>query len=224
MKTPSPCAIISEATPGIFRALAESISEAVFVIEPHTLRLRETNQQAVSLLGYAAAELSSLKADRVFTATECFQRLAPGSNESPLPGVKLITRQGQSLSLALTAHALELDGQAVVLVIAEPECTRGHPPAAGRTGTEAREDLIETTFDFPSIIGQSEQVHGVCRLIGLVARTDTTVLIQGESGTGKELVAQAVHFHSHRAHRPLVKVNCAALTETLLESELFGHQ
>jgi transcriptional regulator with GAF, ATPase, and Fis domain len=97
-------------------------------------------------------------------------------------------------------------------------------PTGGRERTEEREEVIETTFDFPSIVGQSEQIHAVCRLIGLVAQTDTTVLIQGESGTGKELVAQAIHFHSHRNNRPLIKVNCAALTETLLESELFGHK
>jgi len=90
--------------------------------------------------------------------------------------------------------------------------------------TEEPAEVIETTFTFPSIIGQSTQIRHVCRLIGLVAQTDTTVLIQGESGTGKELVGQALHFHSHRTRRPLIKVNCAALTETLLESELFGHK
>ena len=88
----------------------------------------------------------------------------------------------------------------------------------------APEEAIETTFTFPSIIGQSAHIRNVCRLIGLVAQTDTTVLIQGESGTGKELVGQALHFHSRRTSRPLIKVNCAALTETLLESELFGHK
>jgi transcriptional regulator with GAF, ATPase, and Fis domain len=90
--------------------------------------------------------------------------------------------------------------------------------------TTDREDLIETNLSFPSIIGQSPQIREVCRLVGLVAHTEATVLIQGESGTGKELVAQAVHFHSRRNARPLIKVNCAALTETLLESELFGHK
>ena len=77
--------------------------------------------------------------------------------------------------------------------------------------------------DFPNIIGQSEKIHNVCRLIGSVAKSEATVLIRGESGTGKEIVANAIHAHSHRCRGPFVKVNCAALTETLLESELFGH-
>jgi transcriptional regulator with GAF, ATPase, and Fis domain len=96
--------------------------------------------------------------------------------------------------------------------------------AAGDPLVSEHEDFIETAITFPSIIGQSSQIRQVCRLIGLVAQTDATVLIQGESGTGKELVAQAIHYHSSRAQRPLIKVNCAALTETLLESELFGHR
>lgn len=77
--------------------------------------------------------------------------------------------------------------------------------------------------DFPNIIGQSEKIRDVCRLIGAVAKSNATVLIQGESGTGKEIIANAIHVHSHRGRGPFVKVNCAALTETLLESELFGH-
>ena len=76
---------------------------------------------------------------------------------------------------------------------------------------------------FPSIIGSSEKIHDVCRLIGSVAKSEATVLIQGESGTGKESVASAIHAHSHRHRGPFVKANCAALTESLLESELFGH-
>ncbi len=77
--------------------------------------------------------------------------------------------------------------------------------------------------DFPTIIGHSEKIHQVCRHIGAVAKSGATVLIQGESGTGKEIVANAIHAHSLRNKGPFVKVNCAALTETLLESELFGH-
>ena len=78
-------------------------------------------------------------------------------------------------------------------------------------------------MDFPMIIGQSEKIREVCRLIGSVAKSNANVLIQGESGTGKEIIANAIHAHSHRCCGPFVKVNCAALTETLLESEFFGH-
>ena len=73
-------------------------------------------------------------------------------------------------------------------------------------------------------IGQTRSVHRVKELIAQVADTDVTVLIQGESGTGKELVARAVHAGGHRRYFPLVPVHCAALPDSLLESELFGHE
>lgn len=75
-----------------------------------------------------------------------------------------------------------------------------------------------------SILGNSHSMRQVYQYIQLVAQADTTVLIRGESGTGKELVASAIHYSSKRAKLPLVKVNCAALSESLIESELFGHE
>ena len=64
----------------------------------------------------------------------------------------------------------------------------------------------------------------IYRLIGKVADTESTILIQGESGTGKELVARALHYNSSRQHHPFVTINCSALPDNLLESELFGHK
>jgi Nif-specific regulatory protein len=81
----------------------------------------------------------------------------------------------------------------------------------------------ESTLEH-SMIGESESVRRLCRLIGRVANGNSTVLIRGESGTGKELVARAIHRNSSRAARPFVAINCAAVTETLLESEFFGHE
>ena len=75
-----------------------------------------------------------------------------------------------------------------------------------------------------NIIGNSHAMRNVYQRIHQLAGADTTVLIRGESGTGKELVASAIHYSSHRAQKPYVKVNCAALSEGLLESELFGHE
>lgn len=82
----------------------------------------------------------------------------------------------------------------------------------------------QVTADGDAIIGRSEAMQQVYKTIGRVAPTDAAVLIRGESGTGKELVARAIYQHSARSHRPLLIINCAAIPETLLESELYGHE
>ena len=79
-------------------------------------------------------------------------------------------------------------------------------------------------FDFSNIIGRSPAMQDLFETIALVAPSEATVLIAGESGTGKELIANAIHHNSPRKDRAFIKVNCAALPETLLESELFGHE
>jgi len=75
-----------------------------------------------------------------------------------------------------------------------------------------------------NIIGQSPQMQDIYKLVGTLTTNDVTVLIEGETGVGKELVAKAIHYNSPKRGRPFITVNCAALTETLLESELFGHE
>src|SRR5206468_2952362 len=86
-----------------------------------------------------------------------------------------------------------------------------------------REEL-EGKFSFEGILGKNDRMREVLDKIKLVSATDSTVLIVGESGTGKELVANAIHHHSPRHDHALIKVSCAALPETLLEAELFGHE
>ena len=86
-----------------------------------------------------------------------------------------------------------------------------------------REEL-RARSDFSEIVGESDGIWKVLRNIDMVASTDSTVLILGETGTGKELVARAIHKNSKRHNGPFIRVNCAALPESLLESELFGHE
>ncbi|TAN46059.1 MAG: sigma-54-dependent Fis family transcriptional regulator [Nitrospirae bacterium] len=83
---------------------------------------------------------------------------------------------------------------------------------------------LDRCYNFPNIIGKSEAMKGVFAMIERVAASDATVLILGESGTGKELVATTIHYQSKRKDKPLIKVNCAALPESLIESELFGYE
>ena len=83
---------------------------------------------------------------------------------------------------------------------------------------------LRDRYDFSHILGTSRSMHAVCEQMTQVARTNTTVLIRGESGTGKELIAQAIHYNSQRSAKPFVKVSCAALPDSLIESELFGYE
>lgn len=85
-------------------------------------------------------------------------------------------------------------------------------------------ETLGINFDCNNIIGKNEKMQKLIQTISQVAKTDATVLINGESGTGKELIAGAIHYNSLRSHGPFIKINCAAITETLLESELFGHE
>ncbi|KPJ50118.1 MAG: hypothetical protein AMJ41_01900 [candidate division Zixibacteria bacterium DG_27] len=92
---------------------------------------------------------------------------------------------------------------------------------------EEQEKLIEDLrkkYEFEEILGASPQMAKVLSTVADLADTDSTVLIEGESGTGKELLARAIHFNSSRAEKPFIPINCAAIPETLLESELFGYE
>lgn len=91
----------------------------------------------------------------------------------------------------------------------------------GQVEAFARE--FRERYGFDNIVGRSEAIRNLLSRVVRIAPTDVTVLITGESGTGKELIARAVHANSSRADKPFIPINCAAITETLLESELFGH-
>ncbi len=93
-----------------------------------------------------------------------------------------------------------------------------------KTENLALKEKLHSAFHLANIIGKSRPMKELIEMVGMVAPSEATVLITGESGTGKELIAKAIHFNSNRKDGPFVIVNCAAITETLLESELFGHE
>ncbi len=97
-------------------------------------------------------------------------------------------------------------------------------PGTGDADTEILLARLEETGGFGTIVGRSTATREMCRVIARLARSDAPVMITGESGSGKEAAARMIHALSRRREKPLVAVNCGAVTETLIESELFGHE
>ena len=107
-------------------------------------------------------------------------------------------------------------------VTTRPSTGRIERPSSGVT--TSREEAESWKTKYPHIIGNSVKLHKLFRMVDRIAVSENTVLITGESGTGKELVAEAIHMNSNRRDGPFIKLNCAALVESLLLSELFGHE
>src|SRR5947208_3600096 len=112
--------------------------------------------------------------------------------------------------------------------LVKPVALEGLSQVLGRAYEAARmmqvPAVLPTEEEADRIIGRSPVMQEMCKMIGRIAPQDVNVLILGESGTGKELVARALYQHSKRAEKPFLVINCAAIPETLLESELFGHE
>jgi two-component system NtrC family response regulator len=186
--------------------LAESGEKALQIFRRESFDLVLTDQRMPNLSG-----LDLLKAVRtVNPETPVIVVTAYGSIETAVSAIKAGATDylTKPLNLDELLHRIEKVREHHRLVL---------------ENRDLREELGER-HRIEGIIGESGRMLEVFSLVRRVAPSEATVLIRGESGTGKELIAKAIHFASPRASGPLVKVNCAALPETLLESELFGHE
>jgi transcriptional regulator with GAF, ATPase, and Fis domain len=151
---------------------------------------------------------------------------------------RLHTKEGATRVLLSSAEKLDIAGQKCLLVASSDVTERVANQKALQAALAELQELknkleaeniylqeeLKLDPTFGEIVGQSEPIRHLLFQIQQVAPTDTTVLITGETGTGKELVARAIHGASSRRNKPLIKVNCGALSPTLIESELFGHE
>ncbi|MDZ7361155.1 MAG: sigma 54-interacting transcriptional regulator [candidate division KSB1 bacterium] len=204
----------------LYQLFFNATTEAVFIVDAAAQSVLAANEQACRWSGYRPGELEGLFIEQLVRAQNGSALLRHGhdSREMQRDNLQLRKKNGELMAVSWRAVPVELNQRHFLLVMA------GASPQQSDDPKTAASNIISSELaDFPTLIGQSEKIRHVCRLIGSVAKCEATVLLQGESGTGKEIVANAIHAHSRRAQRPFVKVNCAALTETLLESELFGH-
>jgi len=129
----------------------------------------------------------------------------------------------ENVSLEEDMHLLTIIASMIAQAVRLRQTAQEERRRLMEENTRLQEEL-RSRFRPSNIIGNSREMQEVYNLIGHVSKSDANVLIRGESGTGKELVAHAIHYNSSRAGRPFVKVHCAALPETIVESELFGHE
>ncbi len=157
------------------------------------------------------------------TGMEVLQRLREGGSDTEviiLTGQATVENAVQAMKLGASDYLTK----PFPLVDLEQRCLLAAERGSLRKENRQLKDIIRRTRPETRIVGESPALKEVMRLIERVAPTDKAVLIQGESGTGKELVARSIQEKSRRAEQPFVTINCAALPETLVESELFGHE
>jgi Nif-specific regulatory protein len=175
----------------------------------------EAPTELLALIAGVAQEQAAMLSE-VSTAPGTMAATAPILCFGNILGVLVV--QGSAAS-PLNADHLQL--LRAIAVIAGPALD--HAAQVEMLEGENRRLLNEAVIEH-GMVGEGPAMRKILRLIARVARVDSTVLVRGESGTGKELVAQAIHANSPRAAKPFVAINCATLSETLLESELFGHE
>jgi PAS domain S-box-containing protein len=199
-------------------AIVNSIADGVITVSKD-LNITSFNRSAEQVTGFASGEVIGRPCRSIFRSRACDEGcpvLETIRTGEPATGVEveIVTKDGSRIPVSMnTALLRDENGEVTGAVESFRDLSRV------RKLTEE----LRGKYSFRNIIGRSPEIQKVFDLIRSVAATNVTVLIQGETGTGKELVARAIHYESPRSDNRFVAVNCAALPETLLESELFGH-
>ena len=161
---------------------------------------------------------------REVTRPGWFHQVAGGSVGSVVQELAEGRETGPRLFYRSTSPVQDAQQAAMGNLVVYRDVSREFETRQLRTEVQRLRSELETTYTFEGIVGKGRNMQKVFALMQRAAESDLTVLIQGESGTGKELVAKSIHYSGARRSGPFVAVNCAAIPETLVESELFGHE
>ncbi len=214
--------------PSFSHLLFESMADGVFTLNDEG-RITSWNPSIERITGYTSDEAIG-QLCTMLNFTQCFKQSCPASisdcdiyRHGKLDGRECILRHREGYDVPVIKSArLVKDESGNIKGVVETVTDLTELKKARRKAEEADRKLHEIhTFD--NIIGKSHAMQQVFTAIKAAAASEATILIQGESGTGKELVAGSIHHNSARKDMPFVAVSCSALSETLLESELFGH-
>jgi PAS domain S-box-containing protein len=216
--------------------LVDSALDAIIELDRH-LKVTRVNPAAEKVFNCATDEIVGREFSR-YLCPEAIEKLAQltanldlrpeGQRYLWIPGgLKAICARGKEFTAEATLSRFEMQREPFYTLILRNVNERLEAEQKIRSLTVEAEYLkeeLKELHNFDEIIGQSGPLRRVLHDVQEVAQTDATVLILGETGTGKELIARAIHVASRRSDKPLIKVNCAAIPATLMESEFFGHE
>ena len=199
--------------------ILESISDGVFTVD-HEWRIMSFNRAAEAITGIARREAIGRHCWEVFRSNMCeddcaLKRTMEEGTSLTNSTTYIVNSQKKRIPITVsTAPLKDKDGT----VLGGVETFRDH------SLVEALRKRLDSRFQIGDIISRSDAMHEILAILPMVAESGSTVLIEGETGTGKELLARAIHNASPRKSKPFVAINCSALPDSLLESELFGYK
>ena len=199
--------------------ILDSITDGVFTVDQQG-RITSFNKAAERITGFSKDEAVGQYCHEIFRANTCFEacplkHTAETAETIVNLEVNILNRGNKEVPISIsTAVVKDEEGKVVGAVETFRDLSL----------IKELHKEISRQYSFQDILGRSKPMLKLFRILPDIAQSDATVLIEGESGTGKELFATAVHILSSRKDKPFIKVNCAALPETLLESELFGYK
>ena len=206
-------------SPSWTRLILDSIADGVFTVDQEG-RITSFNKAAEKITGFSKKEAVGQYCHEIFRSNLCFEACALKH-----------TAETTETIVNLEVNILNRDNKEIPISISTAVVRDESGNVVGAVETFRDLSLIKqlrkeisSNYSFQDILGRSKSMLDLFRILPDISQSDATVLLEGESGTGKELFAAAIHNLSSRRKQPIIKVNCAALPETLLESELFGYK
>ncbi|MFQ5483478.1 MAG: sigma-54 interaction domain-containing protein, partial [Nitrospinaceae bacterium] len=216
--------------------ILDRISQEIFVIDASGFLIQNSNNGACQGLGYSNGELNGRNFYELMNEAlppdvdQKIKALRQGKIQMAVFETLFLPKSGKPYPVEIHLHRTLIDEEPILVAIAQNITERklaldeiNRLPRNLELENSFLREEVKSNIGFGEVVGQSMALQNVLQQVNMVAKTDSSILIQGETGTGKELVTRAIHEGSSRKNLPLVRVNCCAIPNELFESEFFGH-